>query len=172
VIEKLLHDGKLVRVNRMVAIASEQTVLTKKQRAKMDQILELYHGTRTPPTIKELANQLNSTMDAIQSLVRFATQQRVLVELGGGFFIAHDVWMVMLSELKRMFEDSSERSVSEIRDGWKVTRKHAIPMLEYCDRMEYTVRHHDTRCEGRTLSRTGEQGASATDLASEEKTVE
>lgn len=151
VIEKLVEQAKLVRVNRMVSIASEQTVLSKKQRSRMAQILEIYEGLRTPPTIKELANQIGTSIDAVQSLVRFATQQRILIDLGNGFFIAHTTWMAMLRELEKMLEASPELSVSEIRTGWTVTRKHAIPMLEYCDRNNLTIRDQDKRTRGPAL---------------------
>ncbi len=171
-LEDLLREGKLVRVNRMVSIASEQTVLSKKQRAKMEQILDVFQGSRTPPTIKELANQLEISVDAANSLVRFATQQRILVDLGNGFFLAHDVWMAFLGELKEMFERSSDLSVSEIRDGWKVTRKYAIPMLEYCDRMELTTRHQDMRSAGRALAQILEPQELKMDGDVKEQTVE
>ncbi len=158
-LEQLINKGELVRVNRMVAIASEETILTKKQRARMEEILALFQGSRTPPTVKELAQQLQTSADAVSSLIRFATQQRVLVDLGNGFFIAQDAWMVMLGELQKMFEVSPELSVAQIRDGWKVTRKYAIPMLEYCDRSDLTTRQQDMRVPGGSLAQVLEREA-------------
>ena len=172
IMEQMLGQGKLVRVNRMISIPSEQTVLSKKQRARMEQILEVFRGSSTPPTIKELASQFDISIDAVNSLVRFATQQRILVDLGNGFFIAQEVWMSLLGELKERFESSPDLSVSEIRDLWKVTRKHAIPMLEYCDRMELTTRHQDVRSAGRALSEILEPQGSKMDGVVKEQPVE
>jgi selenocysteine-specific elongation factor len=47
-----------------------------------------------------------------------------------------------------MFSQAQQLSVAEIRDGWQVTRKHAIPLLEYCDRQRLTVREQDHRRAG------------------------
>ena len=121
----------------MVAVASEQTVLSKKQRARMDQILTMFGGSRTPPTIKEVAQELETTIDTVTSLVRFATQQQIVIDLGNGFFIAHDTFRELCGELRELFARSPEQSVANIRDHWQITRKHAIPLLEYCDRIAY-----------------------------------
>lgn len=147
----MIKEDKVVRVNRMVALASEQTVLSKKQRTRMDQILDVFHGTRTPPTVKELVQQFGTSQDAVQSLLRFATQQWILLDLGGGFYIERDVWETLMSELAKRFDQASELSVADIRDQWKITRKHAIPILEHCDRHRWTVREGDKRRMGPSL---------------------
>lgn len=88
VLEQLIQQNTIVRVNRLVAIASEQTVLTKKQRANMDRLLSLFRDSRTPPTLKEVTESLELAKDAAASLVRFAVQQRLLVDLGNGFLVS------------------------------------------------------------------------------------
>ncbi len=85
-IDQLVRDQELVRVNEMVAVASQENVLSKKQRARMDQILTMFGGSRTPPTIKEVAQELETTIDSVTSLIRFATQQQVVIDLGQRFF--------------------------------------------------------------------------------------
>lgn len=148
VIEQLIRDQELIRVNEMIAVASKENVLSKKQRARMDQILKMFGDSRTPPTIKEAAQQLETTIDSVTSLIRFATQQQVVLDLGKGFFISSVTFRKLCSELNELFETSPEQSVASIRDQWKITRKHAIPLLEYCDRIAVTVRNGDSRVAG------------------------
>ena len=153
VIDQLVRDQELVRVNEMVAVASQENVLSKKQRARMDQILTMFGGSRTPPTIKEVAKELGTTIDTVTSLVRFATQQQVVIDLGKGFFIAHDTFRELCGELRELFARSPEQSVANIRDHWQITRKHAIPLLEYCDRIAVTLRQGDSRVAGPGLDK-------------------
>ena len=54
-------------------------------------------------------------------------------------------------ELRELFDEQEERSVAEIRDRWQVTRKHAIPFLEYCDRVGATTRKENIRAAGPRL---------------------
>jgi len=141
----------VVRVNRMIAVPSEQTVLSKKQLNRMNQLLSLYRDERKPPTLKEAAAALESPSDTVASLIRFATQQRILIDLGHGFFISQQSFNLLCSELRELFIESPERSVAEIRDHWGITRKHAIPLLEFCDKSAITVRNGDARIQGRGM---------------------
>lgn len=148
VIESLVAEKILVRLNNLIAIASERTHLSRKQRANMDQLIQLFAENRSPPTIKEAAQELRLTSEATQSLARFATQQRILVDLGQGFHIATPVFQTLCNELNSLFALSPEQSVAAIRDCWQLTRKHAIPLLEYCDRQRITVRRDMLRTAG------------------------
>ncbi len=150
VIEQLIDEKQLVRFNSLLALATESTTLSKKQRMKMEQILDAYRDNRTPPTLKELAQATDSTVDSVTSLVRFASQQRILLEIGGGFFIASETMSVLGRELRELLRGGPQ-SVAAIRDHWGVTRKHAIPLLEYCDRMGITQREGDARSAGAKL---------------------
>jgi len=148
VLEQMIKDKHVVRVNRMIAVPSETTVLSKKQLNRMNQLLELYRDERKPPTLKEASQALDSPSDTVASLIRFATQQRILIDLGSGFFISQQAFETLCDELRALFSESPERSVAEIRDHWQITRKHAIPLLEYCDKCRITVRRGDIRIQG------------------------
>lgn len=152
VLSQLIKDKKVVRVNRMIAVPSENTVLSKKQLNRMNQLLSLYRNERKPPTLKEAATALESPPDTVASLIRFATQQRILIDLGHGFFISQQSFAGLCAELQELFSESPERSVAEIRDHWGITRKHAIPLLEFCDKSGITVRNGDVRMQGREMS--------------------
>ena len=151
VLNNLVKEKKIVRVNRMIAVPSEKTILSKKQLNRMNQLLSLYEQQRKPPTLKEAATALDSTTDAVASLIRFATQQRILIDLGHGFFISQQSFEMLCGELLELFTDGPERSVAEIRDHWGITRKHAIPLLEFCDNSQITVRNGDIRVQGRNM---------------------
>ncbi len=151
VIKELIDSKEMVRLNRMVAIASEDTKLSKKQRARLAQVIELYAGDRSPPTTKEAAAKLDTTLDGLSSPLRFATQQGFLTDLGNGFLVSTEVFQTFREELKAMFAEQSELSASEIKDQWQITRKHAIPLLEHCDKMKLTTRNGNQRSAGPEL---------------------
>ncbi len=150
-INQLIADKSIVRLNHHVAVATDETTLSKKQRARMVQIIDLYDGTRTPPSVKEIADRLDCSLDAIASPIRFATEQRVLTDLGKGLLISTAVFESMLADLRALFDEQAEQSVTEIKDRWQVTRKHAIPLLEYCDQKHFTVRDGNVRRAGPLL---------------------
>ena len=147
-IEQLVDEKILVQMGKMVAIASDKTRLSKKQRALIDTISSLYQGSRTPPTLKELAGNTETTIESAGSLVRFLGQQGSLLDLGNGFWISADVFRDLCGELRDLFDESPQQVVAAIRDRWQLTRKHVIPLLEYCDRVGVTARSGDVRIAG------------------------
>lgn len=152
-LDLLVRQEIVVELNGLFAIASEKTLLSKKQRAKMEQMLKLYEGSITPPMTKELATTLSTSLDAVNSLVRHATQQRLLVNIGQGLYYSTAVFTQLCDTLRSLFGNQAELSVAEIRDGWKVTRKYAIPLLEFCDRNQITIRQQDVRTQGPGLAK-------------------
>ena len=164
VLTRLIKEKQVVRVNRMIAVPSEQTVLSKKQLNRMNQLLALYRDERKPPTLKEASTALDSPSDTVASLIRFATQQRILIDLGRGFFISQQSFAVLCTELRELFTESPELSVAEIRDHWGITRKHAIPLLEFCDKSEITLRNGDARIQGKGMPNPTEPETAAPQL--------
>lgn len=151
-LNQLAQEQAIVSLNGMFAVASEKTLLSKKQRAKMEQMIKLFDGARMPPTAKELATQLAVSADMVMSLLRHATQQRVVIDLGQGFYISNAVFETLCEELAKRYGTQPELSVAEIRDTWQITRKHAIPLLEYCDKQQITNRRQDARVAGPQLA--------------------
>lgn len=151
-LNRLLKSQRIVEMNGRLAVASEKTVLSKKQRGRMIQLLQQFSDTRTPPSIKELTATLASSADAIVSLCRHAAHQGVLVEFAKDQFIALEVLEKLKTEVAEAFAQSPELSASEIKEHWGLSRKYAIPLLEYFDEKQYTARYGDTRRVGSKLT--------------------
>ena len=66
-IETLIEQKQVVRVGRVLAVASEQNVLSKKQKARMEQIVSLFEGNRSPPSVKEITQELQLSEEVVTS---------------------------------------------------------------------------------------------------------
>ena len=149
-LQQLIDDSRVVRVGRVVAIASDQNALSKKQQSRMQKIVEMFDGLRTPPTLKEISASLQLPLETVRSLSRFAVQTGMLLDLGNDFLFSSLIFRDLCRELNVLFE-AGPRSVAEIRDQWEITRKHAIPLLEYCDNEQVTLRDENLRSAGPSL---------------------
>ena len=148
-----LVDAKtIVRLGRVIAVASDENSLSKKQQTRMAKIIAAFAGNRSPPTLKDISAQLELPIDTVTSLTRFAVQTGMLLDTGNGLLLSAEVFTEFCDELQELFAESPERPVADIRDRWQVTRKHAIPFLEYCDRMNVTSRQDSVRIAGTALS--------------------
>ncbi|MEQ1824620.1 MAG: selenocysteine-specific translation elongation factor [Pirellula sp.] len=150
-VEQLITEGKLVRINGMIALGTEGDILTNKQRRQLEVIIALFEGARMPPTMKEISASLKLSSDAVSSLIRFAVQRELLIDLGNGFCVSTGIFRIFCRELFAIFTVDQSASVSCIRDRLQLTRKYVIPLLEYCDRVAITVRKNDHRNAGLKL---------------------
>ena len=116
----------------------------------MQKIVEMFDGLRTPPTLKEISASLQLPLETVRSLSRFAVQTGMLLDLGNDFLFSSLIFRDLCRELNELFA-AGPRSVAEIRDQWEITRKHAIPLLEYCDNEQITLRDENVRSAGPNL---------------------
>lgn len=141
----------IVRENHMVAIRCDKTTLSRKQTVTLQTILDSLEKNRTPPTVTELVDITSQPKQMIVSLLRFAVQQKRIIRIDNGLYYSAEMFQVFRSELSSMFSPGVERTVAEIRDHLKITRKYAIPLLEYCDQEGLTVRTEANRRAGSAL---------------------
>ena len=73
------------------------------------------------------------------------------MDLGGNFFIHQDYLTVLLNYLKKYFKNSVELSISDFKKISGLTRKTAIPVLEFLDQKKYTIRNDNVRIIGQNL---------------------
>ena len=74
-----------------------------------------------------------------------------LERLSPDLAIDHAALEKLRKSLADYFRQQSTVTVSEIREHWGITRKHAVPILEYFDRHEITARNADIRIPGPRL---------------------
>ncbi|MCA9051350.1 MAG: selenocysteine-specific translation elongation factor, partial [Planctomycetaceae bacterium] len=151
VINSLVSGGGVVRLNSMLAVASDDNSLSKKQQARLSELVQLFDGNRSPPNLKELSAALQIAPDTATSLSRFAIQTGILTDIGNGLLISSSVFEILCAELQQLFAEKPELTAAEIKDRWNVTRKHAIPLLEYCDKLGLTIRNDAVRTIGPAL---------------------
>lgn len=143
-IDELVNRGELIRLSNMIALAGGQQ-LTAKQRQALESLLRLYENNRTPPTHAEAAQLLSITEATLKTLSRFGLQSGVLIDIGSNIYYWKATFDTLCEELSTAFRQTPELTVATIRDHWSITRKHAIPLLEYLDKIGLTKRNGDKR---------------------------
>jgi selenocysteine-specific elongation factor len=71
-----------------------------------------------------------------------------IVEMGDAGLMHRDAVDRAVEALKEILAKSDELSVGDIKDALGLTRKHAIPLLEYFDERKITVRSGNARRRG------------------------
>lgn len=152
-LEEQIAAGELIRLNRQITLASAMS-LSASQQALFTSLLNRYDGERQPPNASALPQLENKPRKEIDSLIKLAVSQGMLVNLGGGWFLTDEVLRTLRMELAELFSVHPELTVALIRDHWQLTRKHVVPFLEYFDQSGFTNRAGDGRTPGPQLTPT------------------
>jgi selenocysteine-specific elongation factor len=106
---------------------------------------------RSGNSVPELSTLVVSGVaDAGEHVQRLLFEGRA-IRVSQDFVYTSDQWQRIEDALRRHFEQASALRVGDLKELLGVSRKHAIPLLEYGDRMGLTVRVGDERQRGPKL---------------------
>jgi selenocysteine-specific elongation factor len=148
VIARLQQAGSITGRERL-ALASHRVSLTPEEE-QARQLIELAfrNGGLRPPDMREVA-EAGGIRDAVMDRVtRLLVRQKVLARLDAMLF--HQQALDGLKRDMAAFKQSAPAGRAEIdvgmfKERYGLTRKHAIPLLEYLDRERLTRRVGDVR---------------------------
>ena len=151
VLEDLIREGELVRRDDRIGCPAGAE-LSHKQRGLLNDLLaECAEAGPTPPTLNDFAHRKGSTLRDLEPLVRVAVDLGRLDRLSPEIAIDHDALENLRKSLAQYFHGHPEVTISAIRAHWGMTRKHAVPIFEFFDRQQVTVRNGDVRIPGPRL---------------------
>jgi len=148
VLATLAAAGRIVARDRL-ALSSHRLALSDAEEAARTGLERVFRdaGLR-PPDLREAATALGVAADVIDRMAALLLRQRVLVRLDTVLF--HEAALAGLREdiasLKAAAGPAGARiDVAAFKDRYGVSRKYAIPLLEYLDRERVTRRVGDAR---------------------------
>lgn len=152
VFERVLADlvaARKIVARDVVALASHKLALTDEEAAARDKLERLYRDAfLQPPGVAEAAQALGITPEVADRIAQLLLRQRTFVRLDTLLFHQD-----ALSQLKTDVAElkvhggvaGASLDVAAFKDRYGVTRKFAIPLLEYLDRERVTRRVGDKR---------------------------
>ena len=155
VLEALLTDmvanRDIVRRGERVGLTGGPE-LTQKQRHLLDKILDEFASAgRTPPTDKELAERHQISLKELSPLLQVGADAGQLLRLSQQMSINRAAADSLRQSLADYFQHHQTAKVGELREQWGITRKHAVPIFEFFDEHQLTVRDGDLRTAGPRL---------------------
>ncbi len=146
IVERLLGESVLVGDGNAIARADFSPALTQAQQRLHDRVIEAFReaGLR-PPQATDLSRELGVGEEEIRPIIALCAGQGQLVHIGSAMYL-HRQWEEKLrASMAAQLRTGPGMTVSEIKDLLGTTRKFAIPMCEYLDRIGLTRRVNDVR---------------------------
>ncbi len=138
--KKLEADGELLRLpGRGVVLRDEEA----ESKAQIEQAFA--RAGLKVPLLKEVLASLPVDNTRAQKIVTLLLRDRILVKLADDLVFHRDALEALRRQLIANKAKTPKLSVPQFKDLFGITRKYAIPLLEYLDRERITRRVGDER---------------------------
>jgi len=145
VLEILVNEGRVVSRRNSFALATHSPALTEEERRVREGILEAHRKNPfNPPGPSALAEALGVPQDSVAAQLKLLAEEGVLITLAQGVFLTAEAVQEAIETAKRLARERGAFAVMDFRDALGTTRKYAVPLLEYLDRMKITLRRPDS----------------------------
>jgi len=98
-----------------------------------------------PPRPAEIAGQLGVTIKELGEIMGFMSRDGRLVRIKDDLFLAKENEEVLRDKVKAFLMKSNNMTPADMKEVAGVSRKYAIPYMEYLDRIRFTIRVDNVR---------------------------
>ena len=146
-VDRLLAGKQAVGDARRIARADFKPKLSANLRKLKDKLVAAYQEARfQPPEPASFAGAAGGNAASLKDLFEVCAAEGFLVHVGGDLYLHADADADMRRLVRERFtQHGGGLTVAEIRDLLGTTRKYAVPLCEYLDRVGVTRREGDLR---------------------------
>jgi selenocysteine-specific elongation factor len=147
--ESLLESRQLERNGDLLARAGWSARIPDRDQRLCDQIAaKLRQAGWTPPSVEELAASANEPPPRVLAMARLLAERGVVARLDDKVWMHRDAVEAGRQTALKLFARAPAFTTMEFRDALGVSRKFAVPLLDYLDKLRFTVRSGNSRTAG------------------------
>ena len=146
---KLTDDGVTERRGSVIALAGRQARVSAADQ-KLCQLVEsaLRRGHLAPPALAELAESSGESPARIGEIIRLLADQGAVVQVDEKVVMHREAVEAAAEVALKLFAKDGRFTTVGFRDALGVSRKFAVPLLDYFDTVHLTVRSGSQRTPG------------------------
>ena len=147
-----LKKQKKVNANvNTIGLVGYGPKLSKGQKALLSELVATLRSAGTEsPTVSELVKKATKNKESVAELLDMAAENGDAVKVNDDYYLHAEVMEGIKSTLTAELTRTGGLTMSEIRQVLDTSRKFAIPICEYFDRVGFTVREGDKRLLSRS----------------------
>ena len=145
-LQELSANKRIQKSGSLIALEGCGPQLTANERKLLAQIVEQFEKSGLePPTIEQLQKDASKARNSVVQLVQLAVDQGQLVRLDDSILVHSQTIDRIKQELSNSLSGKQGITMSDIRQLLNTSRKYAIPLCEYLDKVGFTRRDGDLR---------------------------
>jgi selenocysteine-specific elongation factor len=146
VLDKLVTDKKIVLAGDVIHAFGRRVTLKADEEKMRDQLAVKFQSLGLQvPSPDELINGLKLDRNTARKLIQLMIKENALVKISEEMLVHRSAMDKLIADVKALKSKNPKLGVGEFKDLTGVSRKFAIPLLEYLDRQRVTRRVGDER---------------------------
>jgi selenocysteine-specific elongation factor len=97
------------------------------------------------PSVSDLPDSIGSNPEESRRILFWMIKEKILVKLSDDLVYHRSTLDNIKKQIRAKFAPGAKFGVAEFKELFDITRKHAIPLLEYLDRERFTRRQGNDR---------------------------
>jgi selenocysteine-specific elongation factor len=140
-LDGMVEKHQLAILDEAVSLYGREVRLS----AESEKVREMIESAFTqagvqPPTLTELQNKLAADPEEIKRISFWMIKEKQLVKIAEDLVYLRTTLDEIKRRIKEKFAPGAKLGVPDFKDIFGITRKHAIPLLEFLDREKFTRR--------------------------------
>ncbi|MBW1846952.1 MAG: selenocysteine-specific translation elongation factor [Deltaproteobacteria bacterium] len=146
VLNQMVKDKQVIQEEDVVRSAAHTVSLGADQTDVREKILKVYQESGlTPPYFKELSKTLDIDQQRAKDVLMLLVKEGMVIKVKDDLYFNAESVKKLKEELKTFLSDKGEITTPQFKDMTGASRKYVIPLLEYFDSTNVTIRIGDNR---------------------------
>jgi selenocysteine-specific elongation factor len=140
-LEALVEKRKIAFQEDTIALHGREVQLTAEGNQIREQIESLVQRAGfQPPSLSDVQNSIAADPEEVRRIFFWMMKEKILVKVAEDLVYHRTTMEGIKQQIKKRFTPGSKFGVADFKELFDITRKHAIPLLEYLDRERFTRR--------------------------------
>jgi len=144
ILNHLVKEDVIVKEKDIIRLKNYRVEFFEDQQRVLSRIEEIYkNGGLEPPYFKDLGKDL--TNKSGRDLLEVMVKKHTLLKVKEDLYFHHNAIKELEERLIKFLQEKGEITTPELKELTGVSRKYTIPLIEYFDKVQLTVRVGDKR---------------------------
>jgi selenocysteine-specific elongation factor len=145
-IDDLIASRQIETHQEIVCMPNHRPALSSEMEQLKNKVYKIIQKNQlSPPLLKELAQTCQTETDNMETLIAFLENEGKIIRITQDMAVCKHVMKNFTDRLIGYLKTNEKMTPKECKNLSNVTRKYAIPLMEYCDRKKITIRIGDVR---------------------------
>ena len=145
-LNQLIKDNEIIQEEDNIRLASHTVLLEVDQADIREKILDVYGKSGLqPPYFKELGNTLYIDTKRAKDVLMLLVDEGLIIKIKEDLYFHSDVVNALKNRLVDFLKSHDEITTTQFKEMTGASRKYTIPLIEYFDSKNVTIRIGDIR---------------------------